>query len=359
MDQDITDRFTRVAVGMSGGLDSSAAAALLVDSGLDVTGLTLRMCRACYRSCGPDDIASARRIAALLDIEHRVVDAVDAFASAVLDPFVAAYLAGRTPSPCIVCNETIKFGFMLQRAREMGCEAVATGHYARIEQRDGGFALYRGQDRAKDQSYFLHRLTQAQLSRCVFPLANLAKRDEVTDLARRRGLPAIDRGESRDLCFVEQDRYAAFIEDRRGEPPPPGPIVDTSGNRIGEHDGIHRYTVGQRKGMGVAWSEPLYVIRIDPREHTIVAGTRAEATAPGCAVTGAHWIAEPSGGRFTCAVQIRYRHRPCGAAVTIGKDGGIGVAFDTPQFAPAPGQAAVFYDGDRVLGGGWIDRNTA
>jgi len=345
----------RVAVGMSGGMDSSVAAALLVERGFEATGLTLRMCELACRSCNPKDIESAQLVAKTLGIEHRVFEAVDVFSEKVLDYFTREYLAGRTPSPCIVCNEKIKFGFMLEKAVELGCETVATGHYAIVEREDDVFVLYRGKDISKDQSYFLHRLSQDQLSKIIFPLADSTKSGDVDQTARRLNLSVVDRDESRDLCFVEEGRHLEFMEERLENPPPPGPIMDSAGNRIGQHGGIHRYTIGQRKGLQVAWSEPLYVIRIIVSENTIVVGTRDETSSEGCTVFDINWTGQPPPGRFICDTQVRYRHKPGRSEIQLDKNGRAEVRFREPQFAVTPGQAAVFYEGRRVLGGGWIE----
>jgi tRNA-specific 2-thiouridylase len=331
------------------------AAALLVDRGYRVTGITARMWKDGSRCCSLEDIDRARRVCDALGIRHVVIHALDAFARCVADRFAADYARGRTPSPCVVCNQLIKFGLLLERAVQLGCDALATGHYARREHHDGVYRLLRAADRSRDQSYFLHRLSQRQLARALFPLGDLHKRDEVLPYAAQRRLPLTSRGESRDLCFVEPGMHPDFVERRFPGLPADGAMVDADGREIGRHRGLHRYTIGQRKGLGVAVGEPLYVTRIDAQANRLVLGTHAQTLSAGCLVEDPRWIAgAPPARGSECRVQIRYRHRAAPAVIEPLPDGRLRVRFRERQFAVTPGQAAVFYRDDEVLGGGWI-----
>jgi tRNA-specific 2-thiouridylase len=345
----------RVAVAMSGGADSSVAAALLVEQGYEVVGLTARMWKDGSRCCSLEDVERARKVCWKLGIRHVVVNALDAFSRCVAERFAADYIRGRTPSPCVVCNELVKFGLLLDRAIQFGCDRLATGHYARIICKDGLYALERARDRTRDQSYFLHRLSQLQLARILFPLADLLKQEDVLPYARRQELPLTSRGESQDICFAPKGRHHEVVEAFFPSAPRSGPICDITGKRLGTHEGIHRYTIGQRKGLGLTTGAPLYVTRISAVDDTIEVGTRQEAMTQTCLVEDLHWIAghSPNVGR-TYDVRTRYRHPPAPAHFAPLGDGRVRVKFEEPQFAVAPGQAAVFYDGDTVLGGGWI-----
>mgnify|MGYP003586657554 CR=1 FL=1 len=344
----------RVAVGMSGGLDSSAAAAVLVDRGYQVLGLTAHMWRDGSRCCSPEDVRRAVRVAEFLKIPHYVIDAVEFFNERIVHPFVEAYAHGRTPSPCVDCNQVIKFGLLLRDALQMGCSHIATGHYARVERRDDGVHLLRGRDEQKDQSYFLHRLFQEQLEHILFPLGEWTK-GETADYAMRRGLPVRLGEESQDLCFIPEDTgYSAFLERHRPQLKRPGPIVDTAGREVGQHEGFYRYTVGQREGIGVAAAERLYVKELQPNTNTVVVGSREEVLRDRCFADDIHWIlAAPADGAQVTA-QLRYRHRGAAARLKLLEGSRVEVVFDEPQFAVTPGQAAVFYAGEEVLGGGWI-----
>ena len=351
----LQDERMRVAVAMSGGVDSSVAAALLVDQGHEVIGLTARMWKEGSRCCSLEDIERARKVALFLDMRHVVVNALDLFARCVADRFAAEYVRGRTPSPCVVCNEVVKFGLLLTRAAELGCSCLATGHYARVEGEEGGCRLFRASDASRDQSYFLHRLSQRQLGHALFPLGNLLKQDDVVPFVRERGLPLQARGESRDVCFAEKGRHHEVVERFFPGVKQVGDIVDASGMRLGEHEGIHRYTVGQRRGVGVACGEPLYVTRLDARGNVVEVGRREDAMSHEFVMEDARWISgrAPDESR-TYGVQVRYRHDAAQAKLAAFPGGRFQVRFMEPQFAIAPGQAAVFYDGDEVLGGGWI-----
>ena len=343
----------RAAVGMSGGTDSSVAAALLVEQGWEVIGLTAHMWKDGSRCCSLEDVTRAQKVCAALGIRHYVVNAQDRFEEKVVTPFVSEYATGRTPSPCIACNQFIKFGFLLDRAVQLDCQILATGHYARIEERDGTFHLMRAVDRTKDQSYFLHRLSQKQLAHTVFPLGGWTKA-EVKKWSADHNLPIIPRGESQDLCFVEEGMYAEFVEARAPEVKKKGLVLDDQGRPLAEHDGVHRFTVGQRGGPGAAVGERVYVSRIDADKNTIILSPREGVMQSECVVQGAHWISGtfPMSGNIT--VQPRYGHRGASAKIESSSGGQFLVRFEEPQFALTPGQAAVVYDGDEVLGGGWI-----
>jgi tRNA-uridine 2-sulfurtransferase len=347
----------RVAVGMSGGTDSSAAAAMLVDEGYEVIGLTAHMWKDGSRCCSLEDVERARKVCAYLDIRHYVVNAQDLFTEKIVDPFVAEYRAGRTPSPCIFCNAFVKFGFLVDRSRQLNCDHLATGHYARVEKReDGSYHLLTAKDPTKDQSYFLHRLNQKQLGYILFPLADLPK-PEVKAYSDRRGLPIIPRGESQDLCFVEEGKLPEFVEQRAPEVAKRGEIRDEAGKVVAHHEGLHYFTIGQRGGLGVALGERMYVKRLLKEENAVIIAPRPGILRAACALEEVHWISgvaplEP----FACEVRPRYRHRGGKALVTPGNEDRAMVLFEEKQFALTPGQAAVFYREGEVLGGGWIDR---
>lgn len=356
-----------VVAALSGGVDSATAAALLVEAGYRVVGMTLRLYDASGtqasvggRCCGPRDMEDARRVCAHLGIPFYVVDLADEFERRVVDDFTAAYLEGRTPNPCARCNQYIKFSPLLRRARALGADLLATGHYARIERGgDGAWQLRRGVDRDKDQSYFLFAMPPDELGSVLFPLGGLAK-DEVRRRADELGLPNAAKPESQEICFVPDGDYAGFVERRalarRGAPPPPGDVVDESGAVVARHDGVHRYTVGQRRGLGLAHpgGVPLYVTRIDARRGEVVVGKRESAERTGFHVGDVQWLGgAPAGAQLRAAVQVRHRARPLPADIEIDDDGARVALVDAAVVA-APGQAAVFYDGDAVLGGGWI-----
>jgi tRNA-specific 2-thiouridylase len=345
----------RIAIAMSGGADSSAAAAILVDRGHEVIGFTARMWNDGSRCCSEEDVVRAREVAWFLGIRHHVLNATEIFAQEVVDPFVAEYVNGRTPSPCINCNEMVKFGLLLRRAVQLDCTALATGHYARVVSDSGLHSLFCARDTTRDQSYFLHRLSQEQLSRSVFPLADLMKKTEVTDYIARRGLPVQNRPESRDVCFVPDGNYAGFVETRMPEARKPGPVLDISGRTLGLHQGVHRFTIGQRHGLGVSAPEPLYVIRIDKRNGAVVVGSREQVMSRSCDVEDINWISgTPPDFSRLYETRIRYNHAPEPATLSPVGDGVVHISFVEPQFAITPGQAAVFYDGQQVVGGGWI-----
>jgi tRNA-specific 2-thiouridylase len=358
---DVPDH-TRVVVAMSGGVDSSVAAALLVEQGIEVIGISLRLAAdpsAGARSsgcCSLDDFRDAAKVADTLGIAHYVLDMREAFHRSVVTPFVEEYLAGRTPSPCVLCNREIKFGLLHAKARELGANVVATGHYAVRERCDGRYRLLRGRDPAKDQSYFLFEMGQHELASTLFPVGGLQK-DEVRRIAAESGLSVAEKPESQEICFVPDGRYADFVARAAPERVRPGYVRDQEGAILGRHDGVHRFTVGQRRGLGIAAAAPIYVDRIDAETATVVTAPLERTTRIGLVADGARWIsgtAEPHGARVD--VRIRHRHRPVAAWLEAASPSTFTLRFDEPQAAVTPGQAAVLYRGDEVLGGGWISR---
>jgi tRNA-uridine 2-sulfurtransferase len=351
----------RVVIAMSGGVDSSVAAALLVEQGYEVVGIMLRLWselapgeESTNRCCSVDAVDSARGVAYRLGIPFYLINAEERFRAAVVDSFIAEYGAGRTPNPCVVCNRIVRFGYLLEYARALGAEWLATGHYARTGADERGrWLLRRGVDRAKDQSYVLHCLTQAQLAAVRFPLGGYTK-PQVRALAAERGLQSAGRAESMDLCFAADGDYRRFLRDWAPGTMTPGPIVDRQGRVLGRHRGLPFYTVGQRKGLGIAAPEPLYVLAVRPADNTLVVGTEAELATVALAVEAVNWIAgEAPAAPFRAAVEVRYRTRPAWATVEPREEGAT-VRFEAPVRGASPGQSAVFYDGDVCLGGGVI-----
>ncbi len=351
-----------VLVAMSGGVDSSVAAAMLDEAGHDCVGVTMRLfrCRRVGRGscCSPEDRRDAAVVCRALGIPHHIVDCTERFRRDVIEPFVEAYLAGRTPSPCICCNEALKFGALMQEADRIGASHVATGHYARIIERDDGFHLLRSSDSVKDQSYFLYRLTQRELARLRFPLGEATK-DEVRALACDRGLPVHEKPESQDICFVPGDDYAAFLEEVAGDRlPGVGEIVDRAGRVVGRHPGIHSFTIGQRRGLGVAAGERRYVVALDAARNRVVVGSDEELWRSTMRVEGLTWVHPAHAKRRWATVRVRSTHAGAPATLEPMAEGTLNVRFDEPVRAIAPGQAAVFSDGEEVLGGGWIAADT-
>jgi tRNA-specific 2-thiouridylase len=367
----------KIAVAMSGGVDSSAAAALLKAAGHELVGFTMQLWNQRRglsvgedgeplpsRCCSLDDVYDARRVAEELGFPFYVLNLERDFERDVVAPFVESYLGGETPIPCVACNSRLKFAALDRTALSVGCEKVATGHYARVsfDAAAGRYRLLRGRDARKDQTYFLWELTQGQLSRSLFPLGEMTK-EEVRESARRHGLYVAGKRESQEICFVPDGDYAGFIdryleaEGREGERPARGEIVDTGGRVVGEHEGVHRYTVGQRRGLGVSRPLPLYVVRVEPDSNRVVVGHDEELLSTEFDAAGVNWVAfeEPS-EPVRADVRVRYRHREAPATITPLGGGRARVRFDEPQRAVTPGQATVFYRGEEVVGGGWIVR---
>lgn len=341
---------------MSGGVDSSVAAALLLEQGCEVLGVTLFLRDGALKCVSEQDAETAARIAGQLGIEHCVIDARATFEQKVVQYFANEYAGGRTPSPCVLCNPAIKFGLLFERTREMGCETMATGHYARIVRNERGICrLFKNQDASKDQSYFLQRLTKKQLGRTVFPLQNSTKA-AVQAYATELGLECATHPESQDLCFAEQGGYAELVEQYHPELHRQGQIVDSTGKRLGAHAGVHNFTIGQRRGTGVATGERYYVTRIDSDKNRIVMGPRAECAAAECRIRDINWIAgRAPAADAEIAAQPRYRHPGATASIVSEPNGsGATIVFKTPQFGIAPGQALAVYSGSELLGGGWI-----
>ncbi len=342
---------------MSGGVDSSVAALLMKEEGHDVIGISMQLYDASQGEngrfdscCSLDDFADARRVCDRLGIPFYIMDYEAEFRKRVIEPFLSEYRSGRTPNPCALCNQWLKFDHLVAHGEALDADFVATGHYARIE--DGGTVLRKGVDPRKDQSYFLFGIQRRHLDKARFPLGGMTK-DEVREIARRAGLRTAEKKESQEICFVPDNNYAAFVEKETG-PMPEGDIVDTAGNVLGRHGGIHRYTVGQRRGIGISSPEPLYVHSVDAATNRVVVGNRDQLSAVGLEAGQANWLVDP--GSYEVTVRIRYRHPGLRAVVRpLGEDR-VEVRFRERCEAVTPGQAAVFYDGDRVLGGGWIDR---
>jgi tRNA-specific 2-thiouridylase len=362
-----------VAVAMSGGVDSSAVAALLQQQGHAVVGLTMQLWNqrrlpelqgdgpAQHRCCSLDDVYDAKAVAQHLNFPHYVVNFEEQFEARVVRPFVDQYLAGRTPIACTNCNNDVKFEPLLRMARQIGAERLATGHYARIRRNEGTarWELLRARDDGKDQSYFLWGLTQEQLSRSEFPLGDLTK-EEVRALARRANLPVAEKPESMELCFVPTGNYVQFIHAYSRErgislQNSEGEIVNEAGDVIGRHNGVHGFTIGQRKGLGFAAGKPLYVLSIDPEKNRVVVGEDDVLRKTNCELEGVNWVSVDRPTESVRAfAKIRHKHEPAPATIEPLDSNRARVTFDAPQRAITPGQAAVFYDGDRVLGGGWI-----
>ncbi len=360
---------------MSGGVDSSAAAAILKEQGHDLVGFSMQLWNQRRgisvdehgeplpsRCCSLDDVYDARRVAEELGFPFYVLNLERDFERDVVEPFITSYLEGETPIPCVACNSRLKFASLDRLAASLGCDKVATGHYARVEydHEAGRHRLFRGRNLQKDQSYFLWELTQEQLARSLFPLGEMSK-PEVREVARASQLAVAEKAESQEICFVPDGDYAGFIdrylevEGKSERLPGTGEIVNRSGERVGEHQGIHHYTVGQRRGLGISNERPLYVVSIDSIRNRVVVGEQDELLSDEFTAAGVNWIsfAEPH-TEVRAEVRVRYRHMPAHATITPLPQRRAHIKFDEPQRAIAPGQATVFYRGDEVVGGGWI-----
>ena len=345
-----------IAVAMSGGVDSSVAAALLVEAGHRVFGVMLRLWSRedgpTNRCCSPEDMAAARRIASQLGIPFYAIDVQDRFKHNVVDLFIDGYAHGVTPNPCLECNRDVRWTFLLGQALALGATHLATGHYARVIDMGEVYGLQRAMDRRKDQSYVLSVLGQDQLAHAVFPLGKMTKA-EVREAARRFGLPVADRPESQDLCFLGGQDYREFLAEY--SPPTPGPILDRQGRQLGEHGGLQAYTIGQRKGLGLPAPYPLYVLEKDPRRNAVVVGSRKDLARTEFVAGPAHWVSgtAPAGERRV-DVQVRYRSHEVPATVIPEEHGNVRIRTDEPVYDVTPGQAAVVYDGEDCLGMGLI-----
>ncbi|MEZ6066454.1 MAG: tRNA 2-thiouridine(34) synthase MnmA [Planctomycetaceae bacterium] len=366
---------SRVILAMSGGVDSSAAAWLLKRQGYEVIGLFMRsgateetcelptagglpiLSTASHKQgcCSASDAADARRVADSLDIPFHALNFADEFGR-IKDYFADEYLAGRTPNPCVMCNIWLKFGRLWEFAQQVGAERIATGHYARIGSDVlGQPTLVRGLDPKKDQSYVLFGIQRDLLGRILFPVGGMHK-GEIRQLAEEAGLRTAHKRDSQEICFIPDNDYAGFLDRFRGEQSTAGELVDTAGNVVGRHDGYERFTIGQRKGLGVTFGSPRFVVKIDPASKQVMLGTHDELGKTTLSADRLNWLIDAPSGDFRCTAQIRYQHTPAACTVRIdaGGESVVEVEFDEPQFGVAPGQALVCYDGDRVLGGGWI-----
>ena len=359
----------RIVLAMSGGVDSSVSAHLLQSQGHQVIGLFMRSGAKAQASCATTnsedfphkqgccsaaDAADARRVADELDIPFHALDFEEGFQT-IKDYFADQYLAGRTPNPCIVCNNWLKFGRLWDFAQQVGAERIATGHYAQLTPADGEScpALVRGLDPGKDQSYVLFGIHRDLLSRIVFPVGGYTKA-QIREMAHRAGFGVADKRDSQEICFIPDDDYVAFLEQYRGKQDTSGEMVDTSGRVVGQHEGYERFTIGQRKGLGISFGSPRFVIAIEPETKRVVIGTRDELARSSLEADHLNWLIDDVPSLFTCRAQIRYQHKAALAQAEFVAPDRLHIQFHEPQFGIAPGQAVVLYDNDRVLGGGWI-----
>jgi tRNA-specific 2-thiouridylase len=355
-----------IALAMSGGVDSSTAAALLREQGHEVVGLTLQLwdytsenlASGRGRCCSPADVADAREVADRLNMPHYIFDHSDSFERRVVGPFVEGYAAGTTPSPCISCNRLVKFELLWKLARGLGTDLLATGHYARLESGSARPRLHKARDADKDQSYFLFDVPAARLESVIFPLGAMTK-DEVRAAARRLGVSVADKAESFELCFIPDGDKDRFVEQRLdGSTDASGPIRHTDGRLLGYHGGLHRFTIGQRRGIGLTSPEPLFVVGLEAETSTLVVGPGAALTADHLLADRCNWLSiEAPRSPINVAARIRHRHHEVPARLEPFGDGRVRVDFEEPQRAVTPGQGVAFYDGDLLLGGGWIERD--
>lgn len=358
----IASKKTRVVCGMSGGVDSSATAALLLEQGYEVVGITLKLwpqdcvSRAEDKCCGPQAVSDARAVCHKLGIPYYLIDEAEQFQRKVIQYFADEYKAGRTPNPCVMCNQNLKFGRLIDRADQLGAEFIATGHFARLERKNGRILLKRGRDLKKDQSYFLFSLRQDQLARALFPLGDRTKGD-TRELARHCQLKTADKEESMEICFVPDNDYGKFLEQAKLATRHRGDIVDKQGRVLGQHDGIEFYTIGQRRGLGISSAQPLYVIDLDAANNHVVVGKEADLACSEFTVDRCNWIPfDTLPASLEVTAKIRYNHPGTPATVTPLGSGRARVRLHAAQRAVTPGQAAVFYHDDLVVGGGWILR---
>lgn len=352
-----------VVVAMSGGVDSSVAAFLLRQAGYEVIGITMDLIESSCRIEKPDTCCSltafedAMRMAEKIGIVHYILDLKEEFEEMVIAPFLKEYIAGRTPNPCVVCNKEIKFASLMNKVREIGADFVATGHYVRVEKTNSNYRLRKAADLSKDQSYFLYSLNQEQLSRALFPLGNYRK-DEVRKIARRAGLAVAEKEESQEICFVVDNNYKEFLKKRAKEKIKPGHILDREGNIIGQHEGIAFYTVGQRRGLGLSKGKPLYVVKINSKDNTLILGEEEDLYHDELLAEDVNWMGiNGLTSNLEVLARIRYLHKESPAIIYPIDGRKVRVKFKEPQRAITPGQAVVFYQGDMILGGGWIRDN--